>query len=132
MTGADPYPLFDGRHVLLLEDDLIVAMDLEDTLLDLGFALVTHARDSDEALDALAKAQLDVALLDVNLGKGQSSLPVAEALLQADVPFALTTGYSNVADLPERLRTLPLLSKPLGTGKLTEVLTELLGGGSVG
>jgi len=97
--------------MLVLEDNMIIALDLEDMLTRLGVKQVTVASSVGQAMDALAEALPPFAILDVNLGQ-ETSFPVAEALQAAGVPFAFGTGFGDSAAFPDRFRDAPVLQKP--------------------
>lgn len=118
----------DGRvagpeHVLVVEDNIIIALDLEGVLLKLGAGQVSLASTVTAALEALEAARPDFAFLDLNLGE-ETSLPVADRLLADGVPFAFGTGFGDQADLPDHLSGVPIISKPYSEKALREALTR--------
>jgi CheY-like chemotaxis protein len=122
---ADPSGLA-GRRVLVVEDEMMIAMLVEDMLTDLGCSVVGPAHALDAALDlARTELGLDVALLDVNLG-GQPVYAVADALREKGVPAIFSTGYGD-AGLREVDRGSPVLQKPFHTGDLARALNQALG-----
>jgi hypothetical protein len=98
----------DKRRVLVLDDEMLVAMMLEDMLDDLGFEVVGPFG------------------ADLNLGRGQLSTPVAEILRERGVPFLLATGYGANAQTDE-LGHAGLLPKPFSTGDVEAALKAMLG-----
>ena len=108
---VDDTPPISGGTVLLVEDSLIIAMDAEDILLRLGADRVVTASGVGAAIAELAAETPVFALLDVNLG-ADTSLPVAERLAAAGVPFLFATGYGEQARLPEALAGTLILQKP--------------------
>ncbi|UAL10520.1 HWE histidine kinase domain-containing protein [Caulobacter segnis] len=104
-------PVRAPETMLVLEDNMIIALDLEDMLTRLGVKQVTVASSVGQAMDALAEALPPFAILDVNLGQ-ETSFPVAEALQAAGVPFAFGTGFGDSAAFPDRFRDAPVLQKP--------------------
>ena len=106
-----------------MEDEVIVAMTLEDMLADLGHAVVGPANRLDDALSLAATADFDAALLDVNLG-GQRSDPVADLLRQRGIPFGFITGYGSGA-IDQGGGPQPVLSKPCSAASLAALLREL-------
>ena len=99
-----------GKRVLLLEDEPIIAMSVEDMLVDLGCVVIGPALSAAEA-DALARnEQLDAALLDINMGDGSSFL-VASILRERGIPFSFATGYGRTG-VPADLVHVPVLTKP--------------------
>lgn len=123
---ADP-PVLAGRRILVVEDEMMIAMLVEDMLLELGCAVVgpVHALADALAL-ALSETGLDAALLDVNLS-GQPVFPVADALREKGVPAIFSTGYGD-AGLRDIDRGSPVLQKPFRAGDLARALGEALGG----
>jgi light-regulated signal transduction histidine kinase (bacteriophytochrome) len=95
---------------MLLEDSALLAMDGEEILLGLGFATVEVVATASAALDVLHRLgeTLVFALLDLNLGD-HTSVPVAEALLKAGIPFAFATGYGKRLSLPDELAAAALV-----------------------
>jgi light-regulated signal transduction histidine kinase (bacteriophytochrome) len=90
--------LLAGMDVLLVEDNLIIAMDGEDILSRLGARHVATAPNVSAALDLLDKQTFDMALLDINLGE-ESSFPIADRLAGQQTPFLFATGYGGeIAD----------------------------------
>jgi CheY-like chemotaxis protein len=121
-TGAG----FAGKRILVVEDEMIVAMLIEDILMDNGATVVGPAARVNKALDLLGTEEVDAALLDVNLA-GENTTPVAEELRRRGIPFAFATGY-GAAGLPEGFTTQPLLQKPFQERDLQEVMSRVLAG----
>jgi CheY-like chemotaxis protein len=113
-----------GLRVLVLEDEMMVAMMLEDMLGDLGCRPVGPAASVVEALDLARTLPLDAALLDVNLSYGETGYPVADALAARGVPFAFVTGYGAEAIHPDH-RSRPTLQKPFLPAALATMLRRL-------
>jgi len=115
-------------RVLIVEDEALVAMLLEDMLIDAGYAVSATASSIPQALELVigAAADFDVAILDVNL-RGKPIFPVAEALAEAGKPFVFATGY-GAGSLPEAWRDRPTLQKPFGAGDVERVLAAALEG----
>ena len=110
-------------RVLLVEDGMIIAMDTEETLRDLGVAEVTIAAKVSTALKELEAESYDLAVLDYNLGT-ESSEPVAAKLNELGVPFWLATGYGEMADRLEEIGALGVLTKPYGRDELSRTLSK--------
>lgn len=100
-----------GETVLMIEDSLIIAMDAEDILTELGAARVIAAATVRQALSELDRNVPTLALLDINLGD-HTSLPIAERLKAMGVPFAFATGYGDQMALPPEMGDAPILQKP--------------------
>src|ERR1700759_3630834 len=112
-----------GLRVLVVEDEMMVSMLIEDMLGDLGCTVVGPASRLDEAIELANSAELDCAVLDVNLG-GQPIFPLADLLRTQGAPFAFATGYGD-AGLREVDKGSPVLQKPFREGDLARVLDEL-------
>ena len=115
-----------GKRILVVEDEMIVAMLIEDILMDGGATVVGPAARVARALDLLEEGDVDAALLDVNLA-GEMTTPVAQELRRRGIPFAFATGY-GAAGVPEGFAGQPLLQKPFQERDLQEVMTRVLGG----
>jgi two-component sensor histidine kinase/CheY-like chemotaxis protein len=123
---AAPAPVLPeaGRRVLIVEDEAILAMDLEIMVENLGHGVFAVCGSVSEAVAALDVGGLpDLAVLDANL-RGESSLPVARRLHEAGVPVIFATGYDSVPDLPQSMAQLPRLAKPVTERVLGEALTR--------
>ncbi len=123
--------LLDGQDVLLVEDSMIIALDGEDALRALGASSVSTAATVARALgliDGLPTPSF--ALLDFNLGT-ETSLAVADALRDRDIPILFATGYGDQLDLPERLRHIPVVRKPYGIDTLGRAIAELQAAGGL-
>lgn len=111
MTPPGGYEDLRGLRILMVEDDIVIAMLLELLLQDLGCELVGPASTVPGALALLAGEKPDAATLDVNLGNEQV-YPVADALKQAGIPFVFVTGYGGEG-LAEAYRSQPTIKKPI-------------------
>jgi len=108
------------NDVLIVEDDPIIALDFEDTILGFGVKTVRTAGNVAMALDFIAERVPDFALLDVGLVREQS-FEIAEKLAELKIPFAFATGYG--ADrVPAAFADRPRLPKPCSSEALLKVL----------
>ena len=113
-----------GRRILVVEDEALVAMLVEDALLDAGCSVVGPVATVAEALALLEQGEMpEAAVLDLNLA-GETSTPVADALTRRGVPFVVATGY-GAAGLPPEHRDVPVLAKPYDPAELTATLARL-------
>ena len=112
-----------GKRILVVEDEMLVSMLLEDMLADFGCSVVGPAPSIAEAMPLATGADIDAAVLDLNLG-GQPIFPVADALKARGVPFVFASGYGN-AGLSEAHRGAPMLQKPFRQADLEKALKEL-------
>ena len=109
------------RDVLIVEDDPIIALDHEDTILGFGVSTVRTAGTVSRALDMIADRVPDFALLDVGLIR-EKSFAIAEKLAALDVPFVFVTGYGADVRLPPAFADRPRLPKPCQTDALAAAL----------
>ncbi len=112
-----------GLRVLLVEDEMIVCMDLEDMLRDLGCVVVGPAARVHQALSLINREPIDLAMLDINLGC-ETSYPLAERLAMLGIPHFFSTGYS---DIEPAFRDRPRLQKPFSEAQLSSLLVSLRG-----
>jgi DNA-binding response OmpR family regulator len=114
-----------GKRVLVVDDDSLLALDLELFLKDEGCVVLGPAPSVDAALALIAAEPPEAAVLDLDLG-GTTSAPVADALAARDVGFLFISGHSH-AMLPADHADRPLLAKPWSEAELRRVLTAMLG-----
>jgi CheY-like chemotaxis protein len=101
-----------GLVVLVVEDEFLIAMDIEAMLWDHGWRVLGPAATVAEALRLLEDGEMpDVALLDVNL-RGETVVPVAEVLRGRDVPIVLASAYDHTASMADVLVGVPNVGKP--------------------
>jgi CheY-like chemotaxis protein len=113
--------------VLVVEDDAIIAMDFEDTILGFGAKTVRVAANVSRALQLIAERAPDFALLDIGLAH-EKSFAVAERLDALRIPFAFITGYGTDAAIPAAFAQSPRLPKPCTTDALEAALRGVLAG----
>lgn len=111
---------------LIVEDNLIIAMNAELILLDLGARHVHTASSVKEALSLVEREKPSFALLDLNLG-AENSLPVGMKLAELGVPFVFATGYGEQAPIPDELGAVPIVQKPYTIESIKAVLSRLVG-----
>jgi CheY-like chemotaxis protein len=107
--------------VLIVEDDPIIALDFEDTILGFGVKTVRTAGNVARALQMIADRQPDFALLDVGL-VCEKSFAVAERLDALNIPFVFVTGYAADVRLPAAFADKPRLPKPYSSAALRALL----------
>ncbi|WP_293859931.1 HWE histidine kinase domain-containing protein [uncultured Alsobacter sp.] len=129
-VAATPSPSdtddFANLSVLLLEDQLVIALDAEAILQDMGVPRVATHATVEDALRGIAGGAPDIGILDVNLGDG-TSLPVAEELARRGVPFVFATGYGDSVMIPEAMRSVPVVRKPYSAETLRSALMQIAG-----
>jgi len=119
-TTENPAPVLEGRRILLAEDEVLVGMMVHDMLVDFGFQVVGPIADVSGAVTVAKTAELDGAVLDVNLG-GELIYPAAAALMARGVPFVFVTGYDGDS-IDESYAHIPLLRKPIEPHLLQRLL----------
>ncbi|MGB9044193.1 MAG: response regulator [Pseudolabrys sp.] len=115
-------------RILIVEDDLVIALMIEEIVRELGYAVSGVAGTIATTRLQIAKRDFDAVLLDIDLA-GEHHPETADILLEAGVPFAFVTGYDYV--LEPRHEGVPLLEKPFGTVELLVLLEKLVGPGSL-
>ena len=108
------------RSVLVIEDQAMIACDLQRFLDDTGYHVVGPVGSPDEALREIANGKLDGAVLDVKLLR-DSSPQLAEALKAAMIPHIFINGWA-VGEIPDRCRDRPLLNNPYDYRSLLDAL----------
>lgn len=120
---ASQHPL-DGKRVLLVEDSMIIALDAEDVLRQLGAVSVTTTANVARSLAVLRDEAIDFALLDANLG-AETSADVAAALTRINVPFIFATGYGEGTTFLRDYPHAPVVNKPYGASHLLSAVALL-------
>lgn len=113
-----------GKRILVIEDEPIVAIALHDMLEELGYQVVGPAFRLTAARSLAETEQLDAAILDVNMGEGES-YDVARFLRSRGVPYIFATGYGRQGLEPGHEDVL-VLQKPYHEGQIAEALERLL------
>jgi light-regulated signal transduction histidine kinase (bacteriophytochrome)/CheY-like chemotaxis protein len=119
MTPTAPIP----GEVLVVEDNLIIALDTEEMLRKMGVKTVRLASGAAEALKLIEQHLPGFTLLDVNLGE-ETSFDIAERLLARGAPFAFTSGYGEPVAFPDQFSDVLRLRKPYSLNSLRELLTS--------
>jgi CheY-like chemotaxis protein len=117
--------MLGGRKVLVVEDEPLVAMMVEDMLMELGCTVVGPAMQLAEGLRLAEAADFDAAVLDINLN-GARSFPIADLLKERGIPFLFATGYGGGEALEGRQD--PVIQKPYQMERLAEMLGTLTSG----
>ena len=115
-------PPDDGLAILVVDDETLIAMLLEDLLLDLGCTVVGPAGTVAQSLALVENAgpTLDGALLDINL-RGELVYPVADALIARSVPFVFITGNA-LHGIDPRYAAVPALAKPFSNDTISGIV----------
>lgn len=130
-TGDSPHG--EGREeldfagaALLVEDNVIIAMEAEHMLLGLGFGNVVTTSSVAAAAKAIENTEFAFGLLDINLGS-ETSMPIADSLAAKGVPFVFASGYGDGADLPEAHADVPVVTKPYSADLLRSTAARVIG-----
>jgi len=113
-------PDLRGCKVLVVEDEMMIAMLIEDMLEELGCELIGPASKVERALELIASKTIGIALLDVNLD-GQATDAVAYELQRRGIPFVFATGY-GATGVPKQHTDRAVLQKPFQKTDLATVL----------
>jgi DNA-binding response OmpR family regulator len=116
----------EGRSILIVEDEPLIAMMLEDFLDSLGHTVSGTCDSVRGALDEVDKGGFDLAILDVNL-KGENVWPVATRLREKKVPFVIATG-GHVDPPPPEFNDAPVIEKPYTVDRVTPAIEAAFAG----
>jgi CheY-like chemotaxis protein len=114
-----------GCRILVVEDEALVALQLQEDLESDGHHVVGPARCLEQGISLALNEDIDAALIDVSLGR-DTSTPIADQLLARKIPFAFATGYADGTMLPEHLRKVPRLSKPYALADVRRLVESLI------
>ena len=115
-------------EIMIVEDEALIGFDLADLLQTAGYRVTGPYATADEAMGALDRGRLSLAILDVNLGEGQTSEAVARRLTQDGTPILFVSGYSVAGS--EVLRNFPharKVSKPWDPSELLRTISHFVG-----
>ncbi len=117
-----------GLRCLVLDDEFLIALDVQQILESAGAASVLSVTSAQDVFDALNKgAQFDLAAVDINLGeKNNSGLSVARVLAKHQTPFVFLTGLQSKAVQDDEFPHVPVVEKPYQTAALLEALMRAL------
>lgn len=124
--GRTPEPT-RGLRVMIVEDQALIAMDLEASLNESGAVVASVCASAAQALRALESTEIDAAILDFHLA-GESSLAVAEALEKRGIPFIFATGQGDETAMPPRFAAKATMRKPYDVNQIMAALGEALAG----
>jgi CheY-like chemotaxis protein len=113
-----------GKRVLLIEDEPLIAMEIGSQLKSAGCEVVGPAETVESARQLIAVMSFDAALVDANLA-GSPVDELVAALMKKDIPFTFATGYGRDA-LPLGFRDAPVLTKPFSQDELFTGITNLV------
>ena len=111
-----------GLRFMVVDDEIIVALDLEYMLTDLGHQVVETASRVDRAIEIARHCDIDMAILDINV-RGTLSFPIAEILRDRGVPVIFASGYGHKGLIAE-FRDAHILTKPFGVDALAQMVEK--------
>lgn len=109
----------NGTRVLVVEDEFLIAMEIEAALEAAGAIVVGPAPSLEAACSLARDGDIDAAILDVNLGD-EHVFPAAELLDQRGIPYIFHTAYP-----PKELEGRPVCVKPVEPVRLIRILCDL-------
>ena len=129
----------EGLKILLVEEEILIAMDVEQLCYDHGAVAVatisSEAKLAPEALDSIeaqtAVMAIDVAILDVRVGEGSTS-ELARRLKNQGIPFIFATGYTTVEPFFAEFPDIPVVAKPYASEELTQAIAAVVSKGRSG
>lgn len=113
----------EGRRVLVVEDEFLIAHDLKRALIALDADVIGPVSSLSAGMALVDSERPDAVVLDLNLC-GQLSYPLADRLRDADIPTLFVTGYDEWA-LPEDYLGTPRITKPFENAEVTSVIARL-------
>ncbi|OHV81370.1 response regulator [Ensifer sp. LCM 4579] len=119
MTGGENVTKI--QSVLVLEDNFLIAMDMEEMLAALGVTHVYTATTAERAMEIATEYPIDFAIVDIRLGD-ETSFTVAEALVARGIKIGFASGCGEILPLPSHLRDVPRIEKPFTEGSLSSLI----------
>jgi DNA-binding response OmpR family regulator len=114
-----------GFRILVVEDEYLIAMELKRWLQEAGVEVLGPVPSVERALDLIEDERLDAAVLDINLGDGDTSFPIADRLEVLKVPYLFATGEVRTAK-SSGYNASPRLEKPCSRADLLRMLGDLI------
>ena len=125
---SNPVPAIAGKRFLVLDDEFLIAFDIQQVLEGAGAAAVACTGNAADALHAIKSAQpFDLAVLDFRLEGQTSSLEIADALVAAAIPFVFLTGMLGDREL-KKYPNAPVVEKPYDARLLIDAIVRALAG----
>ena len=119
--------LLKARRILVVEDQFLIAMEIQDCLEKAGAKVIGPLGRLEGALSSAEREGLDAALLDIDL-HGERCWPVADVLARRAIPFVFATGFATEIVMPERFTGYAVLSKPYRERDMLEAFGKILQG----
>jgi DNA-binding NtrC family response regulator len=122
---TEPNNGLPGRHILIVEDELLIAWSIKAIVESLGCVVLGPVSSVNDAFELLRSNVPDAALLDVNL-HGESVMPLAEECQLRKIPFALVTGYGRLRLSDSLLNAAVRVRKPFNTDDVAKALASVV------
>lgn len=116
------------RKILVVDDQFLLALEIADIIEDQGHEVLGPYSTVDQALSHVERDPPDTAILDINMGEGQTTEPIARALKERNVPFAFLTGYNSADMLSDIFSDIEKLAKPALSDEISGLIDRLLFG----
>ncbi len=114
-------PNLDGRQILIVEDEYMLADDMALDFKCFGAEIIGPAPSIERAMACLDRTRtIDAAILDINLN-GEMAYPIADALAKRGIPFLFATGYERYS-VPDRFSNVLVCEKPVDAARLAQAL----------
>jgi len=113
-----------GKEILLVEDNLLIALDAQQLLEDMGAKKIHSASSVNRALEVIQESAIDFAVLDINLGN-ETSLQIADKLKSEGIPFLFASGYDSKDILDNSHSGTPIVRKPYSSEDLVSGISLL-------
>jgi len=114
----------EGKRILLVEDEILIALDISDTLQGAGAQVTGPCTSLGQALDAARSGSLDLAMLDIDLN-GEEVFPAAKLLRSRGIPFIFYTGQPERDALRTEFSDIPVCVKPVSPRRLIDTLAQV-------
>ena len=125
MTNREP--AIAGKRFLVLDDEFLIALDIQQVLESLGADSVVCVSSAHDALKAIEAApKFDHAVLDYRLAGTTSSLDVADALVKARIPFVFLTGMRGDKQMQQKYPDTAVVEKPYDAKLLIDAISRAL------
>ena len=125
MASPQPQPL-ERPKVLVVEDEFIIALDLSETVQDLGYELEGPYAGNEDAFEAIEDQMPDLAILDVFTADGEI-YPLADRLVEAGVPIVFHSGHVTPEEVKARYPDAVACAKPCPPDRLIDAMQEAVG-----
>lgn len=120
--------MLEGKKILIVEDEVMLALDLRFAMEDMGADVIGPCHGLSRALEVAEGAPIDGAILDVDLG-GEAVFPLADRLRRRHVPFVFHTGRHNPAELSGLYDGVAVCPKPISPERVAQELLAVMARG---